>query len=176
MRSSRVIIGIDPGLNGAIGLIEIIDDTLTRYDVYDIPTIKVEKSKKIKNMVDLDALDLLIEQCVNKYNLSLCITRYEAWIEDVHAMPMQGVTSMFSMGRTLGNLEMVISCNHIPIHWVSPQKWKKEVIFGAGSDKLISVSKAQELFPLCKFETERGRKLDGRAEAMLIAEYGRRQN
>lgn len=169
---TTAIIGIDPGINGAIGIIHGDE-----YDVYDIPVHKVETTTKTKTMVDLNALDLLVDQILSKYTNGDCesTTFFEAWIEKVSAMPGQGVTSMFSMGRTLGNLEMIMTAYHIPIKWVTPQKWKKEVIFGAGSNKLISVQKAKELFPLCKYETERGRKLDGRAEAMLIAEYGRRQ-
>jgi crossover junction endodeoxyribonuclease RuvC len=164
----KLIIGIDPGLKGAIGVL-CSDGS---YGVYDIPVMSVEKSnKKIKNMIDLIALNKLVCAIVDS-NIDRQI---EAWVELVNAMPGQGVTSMFSMGRGLGNIEMVLTCYQIPINWVSPQKWKKEVIFGAGSDKLISVDKAKELFPLCELETKRGRKLDGRAEAMLIAEYGRRQ-
>jgi len=171
MQTNTVIIGVDPGLKGAVAVI-----SHEKYDVYDIPVIGVQKTTKIKTMVDLQKLEELIKDIKEKYSYSEeQAIQFEAWVEDVHAMPMQGVCSMFSMGRTLGNIEMILTAFDIPINWVSPQKWKKEVIFGAGSDKLISIDKAKELFPKCELETKRGRLLDGRSEALLIAEYGRRQ-
>ena len=173
MEQRRIIIGVDPGLNGAIGTIYVSGNIISSYAVHDMPTMEVEKSNhKIKNMIDLETLNSLICQICDE-NIDKEIV---AWVERISAMPGQGVTSMFSMGRGLGNIEMVLTCYEIPINWVTPQKWKKEVIFGAGSDKLISVDKAKELFPTCEFETKRGRKLDGRAESLLIAEYGRRQS
>jgi crossover junction endodeoxyribonuclease RuvC len=168
---SKIILGFDPGLKGGIGVIQ----TDGPYAVYDIPTIKVEKSnKKIKTMIDIEAFRDIMEYILDN---PICDDRenVSAWVELVSAMPAQGVTSMFSMGRGLGNIEMLLTCFQVDINWVSPQKWKKEVVFGAGSDKLISVQKAKELFPKCEFETKRGRALDGRAESLLIAEYGRRQ-
>lgn len=170
--NEKIIISIDPGLKGAIGVISLSDKEIKEYCVHDMPTMEVEKSnKKIKNMIDLEKLDKLICRICDE-NIEKEII---SWVERVSAMPGQGVTSMFSMGRGLGNVEMVLTCYNIPINWVSPQTWKKEVIFGAGSDKLISIDKAKDLFPLCEFETKRGRIIDGRAEALLIGEYGRRQ-
>lgn len=172
---NKVIIGVDPGAKGAIGVI----DSTGNYGVYDIPVIVVKKGKKKKTMIDLINLNILIGDIIGKYSYVGIDNRVEAWVESVHSMPGQGVVAMFSMGRGLGNIEMVLTCHNIPINWVSPQKWKKEVIFGAGSDKLISIDKAKELFPNCEFQRKRPRSMedmDGRAEAMLIAEYGRRQN
>jgi crossover junction endodeoxyribonuclease RuvC len=96
------------------------------------------------------------------------------YIEDVHAMPGQGVTSMFSMGRGLGMYEGIVAALKLPVHFVAPQTWKKKLLTGMGKEKDASIYKAQQLFPTIatSFFTKRGRMLDGRAEALLIAYYG----
>lgn len=167
-------IGIDPGVKGAISYIT----SDGKYDVFDIPTIVVKKGKKNKTMVNLIELNILMGTIIKTIS-TLCNekdipVKIESWLESVHSMPQQGVSSMFSMGRTLGNLEMVLTCHNININWVTPQKWKKEIIFGDGADKMNSITEAEKIFPNAILKTPRGRILDGRAEALLIAEYGRR--
>lgn len=89
-------------------------------------------------------------------------------------MPGQGVTSMFHFGKSAGYIEGVLCALRIPFTLVTPQKWKKE--FELHSDKTESIKVCQKLFegvnllptPRCKKPS------DGMAEALLIAEYGRR--
>jgi crossover junction endodeoxyribonuclease RuvC len=95
-------------------------------------------------------------------------------LELVHAMPGQGVTSMFSMGRGVGIWEGILAGLRIPFDTVTPQAWKKLLLGkGAGDDKNASILRAQALIPGAAEYLSRA-KDDGRAEAMLIAEYFRR--
>ena len=98
-----------------------------------------------------------------------------AYVEQVHAMPNQGVTSMFNFGKSFGYILGVLDACNIETKLVSPQKWKKE--FNLDSDKQKSIDTAKKLFPdVNLFRTNRCTKEhDGMAEALLIAEYGRRK-
>ena len=98
-----------------------------------------------------------------------------AYVEQVHAMPNQGVTSMFNFGKSFGYILGVLDSCNIETKLVSPQKWKKE--FNLDSDKQKSIDTAKKLFPdVNLFRTNRCTKEhDGMAEALLIAEYGRRK-
>ena len=98
-----------------------------------------------------------------------------AYVEQVHAMPNQGVTSMFNFGKSFGYILGVSDACNIETKLVSPQKWKKE--FNLDSDKQKSIDTAKKLFPdVNLFRTNRCKKEhDGMAEALLIAEYGRRK-
>jgi len=87
-------------------------------------------------------------------------------------MPGQGVTSMFNMGYGLGALHAIFTCLYIRTVRVRPQAWKKE--FGLiKKEKGDSIRVAQELFPLADITLK---KHHGRAEALLMAEYGRRMD
>lgn len=100
--------------------------------------------------------------------------RMFAVVEHVGAMPGQGVTSCFSFGESFGWLQGVLDAMKIPYELVRPQKWKK--VFSCTSDKNTSIAVAQRLFPGVDLRrTPRCHKPhDGKAEALLLAEYGRR--
>jgi crossover junction endodeoxyribonuclease RuvC len=164
---NRVIIGIDPGLSGAIGVI-----TPLAYAVHDVPTLEVRAGKKKRNRYNLAEMVRLLKQIRDEAHLNNYPV--ELWLEDVHAMPGQGVTSMFSMGRGLGNWEMASIALEIPLNYISPITWKKAIMAGQGKEKDAAVYRAQQLFPSAVLTGPKGGLLDGRAEALLIAEYGRR--
>lgn len=96
-------------------------------------------------------------------------------LEHVHAMPGQGVSSMFTFGQGFGFIQGVLSAFNIPYELVNPQKWKKE--FSVTGDKNSSISVCKRLFPdVPLLRSERCRKEhDGMAEALLMAEYARRK-
>ena len=167
MEVSKTIIGIDPGLSGAIAVI-----TPIAYTVHDIPILEIKNGKKVKKRYNVAEVKRIIQQVRDESHLNMLPV--EVWLEDVHAMPGQGVTSMFSMGRGLGMYEGVITTLDIPLNYVSPVTWKKKIMAGQGKEKGAAVYKAQQLFPIAQLVTPRGRLLDGRAEALLIAEYGKR--
>lgn len=96
------------------------------------------------------------------------------FVEQVGAMPGQGVTSMFNFGKGYGYILGVLDTLGIPYQTVSPRKWKKA--FSLTNDKKLSVGTAKRLFPnVPLLPTERCRKeSDGMAEALLIALYAAR--
>lgn len=89
------------------------------------------------------------------------------FLESVHSMPGQGVASSFKFGRGYGFLRGIITALEIPLHDVSPQKWQKFIGCLTKGDKNVSKQKAQQLFPKLKIT-------HATADAILIAEYGRR--
>lgn len=91
-----------------------------------------------------------------------------AWIEKVSAMPKQGVSSTFKFGRSYGFLRACLFAAGIPIHDVAPGVWQRALGCLSGGDKNITKAKAQELFPMLERITH------ATADALLIAEYGRR--
>lgn len=141
-------LGFDPGKEGAMAIIgpHLIPSAHT-FDKH----VYVAKLAELKTQFSLFAV-----------------------IEHVGAMPGQGVTSCFSFGESFGWLQGVLDAMLIPYELVRPQKWKKE--FSCTSDKNTSIAVAQRLFPgvdlrrtpLCR------KPHDGKAEALLIAEYARR--
>jgi crossover junction endodeoxyribonuclease RuvC len=162
-----LIYGIDPGLSGAVA---IIDDRGKILRLESTPVITVKKEKGTKRVYLPQQMLELLKNPINP----LATFGGRAALELVNAMPGQGVTSMFSMGRGVGMWEMALAAEAIPMEWVTPQTWKKE--FGLrGSDKNASIVKALQLFPsAAQYIT---RKCDeGRAEALLICEWLRRKH
>lgn len=149
-----MIIGIDPGLLGAIAFY----NGLNLY-VYDIPTFAIERNGKAKRQINLQGLIEIIA----KHHAT------HAYLENVNAMPGQGVSSMFQMGRGFGQIEMGLAAMDVPVTYVTPQVWKKAL--SVPKDKDGARQRASQLMPkhsnhwLLK-------KHDGRAEAALIAYYG----
>lgn len=145
-----IYIGIDPGKNGGIACL-----SENRIGIYVIPYSE----------------EFLIKRLQNIYGYSTsCI----CYLEHVHAMPKQGVSSTFNFGMNFGFIQGVLKAYSIPYELVTPQKWKKE--FSCTSDKNTSIEVCKRLFPNVNLKaTDRCTKdHDGMAEALLIAEYGRR--
>ena len=92
-----------------------------------------------------------------------------AIVESVSAMPGQGVSSTFKFGAAYGTVRGVIAALEIPVHLVTPGKWKKH--FRLSADKEQARALALRLFPASSQHFER-KKDHGRAEAALIARYG----
>ncbi len=150
-------IGVDPGLSGALVL---IDHEKKFIEVFDVPTMA---STKKRNKVNCPEVAKIVERWRRKYEGSLT-----AYIEDVHAMPKQGTSSMFSFGRSFGNLEMALAYAMIPTVYVPATSWKKRAGL-RGKEKDTARALAQQLFPTADL----ARKKDiGRAEALLIAYFG----
>jgi hypothetical protein len=154
-----IYIGIDPGLGGAVAIIDGLN-----VDLFDTPTALTGKGTKrdylIANMTPL------LESAA-KYQ-PFCV------LEAVHSMPKQGVASSFSFGRGLGIWEGILSAYGIPYAKVAPQTWKKAMLGDMPRDnKDSSRIAATRLFPNASDMLAR-KKDDGRAESLLMAEYGRR--
>lgn len=160
-------IGIDPGLNGGFAL--IVGSNATTIRVYDIPTLIRQKGKGKKreyNISQLCSLLRLQTQNIPRDHLFACL-------EFVHAMPMQGTVSMFSMGQGFGIWQALLAALEISYELTTPQRWKKVMLNGTGKDKEVSRLKALQMFPSLADQLKL-KKDEGKAEALLIAEYGRR--
>ena len=154
-----LIIGIDPGISGSICFLE---DGIIK-DVIEMPTmIEGKKNKKQVNG----------SQIFNE--ISLRIKTYEkknikVVVEQVSAMPGQGVTSMFNFGQSFGILKGICSAMQLPIYFVRPAKWKKYFNL-INSEKDASRTRAIEIFPY--FSSNLSKKKDSnKADAILIASY-----
>ena len=152
---SRVI-GIDPGLAGAVAV--LYGDTLR---VVDMPTMTVERNGKAKRQVSANELAELLYSCQGEDCHVYC--------ERVAAMAGQGVTSVFSFGRSFGMIEGILAALKMPVTFVAPATWVKGV--GRGQGKDASRARAMELFPDYQDQFKRV-KDDGRADAALIAYWG----
>lgn len=149
-----MIAGIDPGLSGAIAFWD--GETL---DVVDMPVLEVIRNNKTKREVSAaQVADVFAGRGVK-----------HAFIERVGAMPGQGVTSMFSMGRSCGIVEGVLAGCLIPTTLITPQSWQKAMDVRDGKDG--GRMRAMQLFPSASEMFKR--KMDhGRSDAALIALYG----
>jgi crossover junction endodeoxyribonuclease RuvC len=151
-------LGIDIGLDGAIALIENGD----LLEVHDMPTVTLERNNKNKRMVNASELARLIRQAAPG-----C-----AYLERLNAMPGQGVTSMFSMGQSLGVVLGILAALDIPTTTIPPRTWQRALDVPQGKDG--SRYRAAQLFP-AHAELFKRVKDDGRSDATLIAAYGAHQ-
>ena len=153
------IIGIDPGISGAICFFE--DDKIV--DVIEMPSMS--EGKKNKRQVNGNQLCNEIKSRISEINYEkVCVV-----VEHVTAMPGQGVTSMFNFGQSFGLIKGMCSAMQLPIHFVRPAKWKKYFNL-INTSKDASRSRAIEIFP--KISNQLKRKKDSnKADAILIASY-----
>jgi crossover junction endodeoxyribonuclease RuvC len=152
----RVIIGIDPGMSGGIA---VIDEDGKAIDVSKMPETKQDIYDYLKEYASTD-----INECT-----SVC------YLEDVgHGLPGQSSKATATFARHCGHLEMALLALRIPTHTVTPQKWMKSYQLGKSSQyekrewKNKLKEKAQQIFPKIKVTL-------CNADALLIAEYGRKQ-
>ena len=154
-----LIIGIDPGISGSICFFE--DGKII--DVVVMPTMTDGKKNKRQvngSQIYNEILKRIIK--IEKQNVRVII-------EQVSAMPGQGVTSMFNFGQSFGILKGICSAMQLPMYFVRPAKWKKYFNL-INSEKDASRTKAIEIFPY--FSTELSRKKDSnKADAILIASF-----
>jgi crossover junction endodeoxyribonuclease RuvC len=154
-----LIIGIDPGISGSICFFE--DGKIL--DVVEMPTMT--EGKKNKRQVNGSQVYNEILKKINQVDKK----NIKVIIEQVSAMPGQGVTSMFNFGQSYGILKGMCSAMQLPMYFVRPAKWKK--YFGLiNSEKDASRTKAIEIFPY--FSSNLSKKKDAnKADAILIASY-----
>jgi len=154
-----LIIGIDPGINGAICFFE----NGKVLDVIDMPTMA--EGKKNKKQVNGHQIFNEISSRIESYSYS----NVKVVVEQVSAMPGQGVTSMFNFGQSFGVIKGICAAMQLPIFFVRPAKWKKhfELI---NTQKDASRTKAIEMFP--KISSILSKKKDSnKADAILIASF-----
>ena len=154
-----LIIGIDPGISGSICFFE----NGKILEVVEMPTMT--DGKKNKRQVNGAQIYNEILKRINKNEKQ----NVRVIIEQVSAMPGQGVTSMFNFGQSFGILKGICSAMQLPMYFVRPAKWKK--YFGLiNSEKDASRTRAIEMFPY--FSSQLSKKKDSnKADAILIARY-----
>lgn len=161
------IIGIDPGKNGGIAVL-----TLKRNRVHeDWWFIDKDWWFIDKARVEVFSEEALVKTC-EQYGTKT--KNAIVYLENVHAMPKQGVSSTFNFGKNFGFIQGAIKQAGLDLVLVTPQTWKKEI--GCTADKSTSIKVCKELFPYVNLlaSTRCRKDHDGMAEALLIAEYGRR--
>jgi len=134
------VLGIDPGQNGAVA---VILDNMSAV-VFRMPS------------TERDIFDLFC-RIKEEYAPIMC------YIEDVHAMPRQGVASTFKFGKNYGFLRGVLTALEIPFDGIRPVAWQRRIRFSSKGNKKLAKQKAQNLFPNVADITEQT------ADALLIA-------
>lgn len=156
----KIFLGVDPGASGAIA---VLDEDGVLLEIFDMPVVELKIGKAIKRRVSPE----LLAHVVSPYAGSV------ACLEKVSAMPNQGVSSMFAFGESYGIVRGVLATLQISTTLVTPAAWKGAMGLNAGKDG--SRVKAMQLWPdrVAYFKRVKD---DGRAEACLIAEFGRLKN
>ena len=152
-----IIFGIDPGVSGAISILE----NKKILEVLEMPTMI--DGKKNKKQVNGSQVTNIIKGRLN-IDKEIAVV-----VEHVNAMPGQGVTSMFNFGQSFGVIKGVCSALSLPIYFIRPTKWKKHFNL-INVNKDASRTKAIEIYP--EISNKLSRKKDSnRADAILIARY-----
>ena len=152
-----IIIGIDPGINGAISVIE----NKKIIEVYDTPTMI--DGKKNKRQINGAQVTNIFKERLNGEKEVVVV------VEHVNAMPGQGVTSMFNFGQSFGVIKGICAALNLPIYFVRPSKWKKHFNL-IKTNKDASRTKVIEVYPEISSKLHR-KKDSNRADAILIALY-----
>ena len=154
-----LIIGIDPGISGSICFFE--DGKIL--EVIEMPTMTEGKKNK-KQVNGVQIYNEFSKRINNTGNQDIRVI-----IEQVSAMPGQGVTSMFNFGQSFGIIKGVCAAMQLPMFFVRPAKWKKYFSL-INSQKDASRTRAIEIFPY--FSTQLSKKKDSnKADAILIASF-----
>ena len=151
------IIGIDPGLSGGIAVLE--NNKIK--DMFDMPVMS--DGKKNKRQLNSAFLAQLIKDNIKESGETVMV------VEQVNAMPGQGVTSMFNFGQTFGAIKGICAALVLPIFFVRPAKWKKhfELI---NSSKDASRTKVIEMYPSIAEKLSKKKDVN-KSDAILIARY-----
>ena len=144
-----IYIGVDPGKSGAIAFFN--PGTKEVWTIKGDETLR-DLHSELENAVIYES------------------GRVFAMLEQVHAMPGQGVSSTFKFGQSYGQLEALLVCSGISFDRVTPAKWQTALSCRSKGDKNVTKAKAQELFPQVEKVTH------ATADALLLAEYCRRKH
>lgn len=155
--AADLILGIDPGLNGALALLPLVGPGIT--ELYDMPVLTLKRR-------ELDAYRLASIIDGHAHEIA------EVWLERVWSRPGEGAIQGFAFGEVYGLIKGVCCASFLPVHEVAPVKWKRTM--GVTGDKDESRKAASVMFPACSDRWPLV-KHHGRADAVLIAAFGRRQ-
>lgn len=164
-----VVVGIDPGVSGAICRIQYPEDEPEVFSIWDMPVFEKIQNKKKRRVMDPRSLSTIINVIAHtsiSNQILVCI-------EDPHAMPGQGVSSSFSFGFSCGVVRGVVATVGLRYVLVDPSVWKKNLC--VPSDKDGARRRASELMPNASGLWP-ARSHDGRAEAALLAFYAKQKD
>lgn len=166
-----MIMGIDIGLSGGIACIGTGIQNGEVLGLVDMPVISIKKGKKTKNIYDWNKIKHAFVDAIKRFHIEM------VYIEKTQALQM-GYRSQasWSLGLGEGFFVGLFEGLGIPYEFVRAQEWQKHfgITKAKGDKKVQSYMIAHQLFSSAELTTPRGRKLDGRADALLIAEWGRR--
>ena len=152
-----IIIGIDPGVSGAICI--LTDGKIT--EIYEMPTM-IDGKKNKKQVNGAEITNIINKELINKKDAKVVI-------EHVSAMPGQGVTSMFNFGQSFGVLKGICAALKLPVYFIRPVKWKKHFNL-INTEKDASRTKVIEVFPYISSKISK-KKDANKADAILIARF-----
>ena len=152
-----IIFGIDPGVSGAISVLE----NKKVIEVFDMPTM-IDGKKNKKQVNGAQVTNIIKEKLNNDKEIIVVV-------EHVNEMPGQGVTSMFNFGQSFGVIKGICAALNLPIYFVRPTKWKKHFNL-IKTNKDASRTKVIEVYPEISSKLHR-KKDSNRADAILIALY-----
>lgn len=162
-----IIMGVDPGLNGGVAFLND-NGRLLHYQRMPIKPVMHDGKKTAKRIIDIAQVAAMVAK----------MEPTQVYVEQVHAMPQQGITSTFTFGMGYGMiLGLVYALDAImETRLVTPQRWQG-FLYGKGyrqdlEPKGRALAKFSELWPSL---VEENVTHDGIVDAILIAEYGRRQ-
>jgi hypothetical protein len=150
-------VGIDPGLSGAVAVLAP-DGALEA--LWDVPVLTLKTARGTKQCYDVPGMVALLTPYAG--------AGLHVVIEESQAKPGQGVRSMWTTGYGYGLWLGILAALQLPYTPVRPAFWKKAL--GLGKDKEQARLRAMQLYPAADL---RLRKHHGRAEALLLAWYGR---
>jgi len=154
-----IIFGIDPGVSGAISVLE----NKKVIEVFDMPTM-IDGKKNKKQVNGAQVTNIIKERLDSEKEKEIAVV-----VEHVNAMPGQGVTSMFNFGQSFGVIKGICSALSLPIYFVRPTKWKKHFNL-IKTNKDASRTKVIEVYPAISSKLSR-KKDSNKADAILIARY-----
>ena len=154
-----IIFGIDPGISGAISVLE----NKKVIEVFEMPTM-IDGKKNKKQVNGSQVTNIIKEKLNENKEKEIAVV-----VEHVNAMPGQGVTSMFNFGQSFGVIKGICSALSLPIYFVRPTKWKKYFNL-IKTNKDASRTKVIQIYPQISDKISR-KKDSNKADAILIARY-----
>tara|TARA_B100000674_G_scaffold71666_1_gene49467 strand:- start:687 stop:1172 length:486 start_codon:yes stop_codon:yes gene_type:complete len=152
-----MVIGIDPGLSGGIAILQ----KKKVLGVFDMPVMSEGKKNK-RQLNSSQLVNIINDYIVQNEEISVVV-------EQVNAMPGQGVTSMFNFGQTFGAIKGVCAALKLPIFFVRPSKWKKHFEL-LNSSKDASRTKVIEMYPSLSNQLSKKKDVN-KSDAILIARF-----
>ena len=151
------IIGIDPGLSGALAVL----NNNKVINIFDMP-VMIEGKKNKRQLNSALLANIIKDNIKDEEEVSVIV-------EQVNAMPGQGVTSMFNFGQTFGAIKGICATLALPIFFVRPSKWKKHFDL-INSSKDASRTKAIEIYPSLAEKLSKKKDVN-KSDAILIGRF-----